>query len=226
MSYDYDGYDNGGHDESGSWDSDFDSSLSEDYSSSDFVNQLDLVDINLTDYYLSDDSITIDEKSIYGSNDYLNYNLNNDFNFNANLETKEFQNKTNFAERALAYACEQYDKMINGPLSSMRDMTTGVSGACKMVEARIEMINLNNKTEGWDKYFHCMGNCNASNYGVDGVKAALVIDTMKEMKDVFKYGVCDSIEDFKANFQGIQGGIQGERCYDVCNDRIPNSYNK
>lgn len=153
-----------------------------------------------------------------------NKGARNEFSFNADVSTKEFAKHGNSAERVAAYACEQYEKMLNGLPAGMKDLTPGVSGACKMVETRVEMINTNNATLGYDKYWHCMGNCNAAEYGIKGAEAALAIDTLKEMKDVFKYGIKDSIGDFGANLQGLKGGLSGERCYDVCNNRLPNRY--
>jgi len=152
-------------------------------------------------------------------------NIRSDFSFDADLSTTEFKNKTNAVERAMAYACEQYDKMLQGMPSNMKDILGGVNGACKMVETRVDMINANNATPGMDKYFHCMGNCKAVEYGgLDGAKAALAMDTLKELKDVWKYGVQDSIDDFKANIDGLKGGFSGQRCHDACNSNLPLRY--
>ena len=48
-----------------------------------------------------------------------------------------------------------------------------------------------------------------------------MIDSAKEMKDVWKYGIQDSIADFKANVDGLNGGMRGQRCHDVCTNYMP-----
>jgi hypothetical protein len=148
-----------------------------------------------------------------------------DFTFDADISGKGFNEYGNSIDRTMVNACEQYEKMLKGFSPNMRDMLAGVSGACKMVETRVEMLNDPQKMEGVDKFYHCMANCRAVEYGgVAGAGAALVIDSAKEAKDVFKRGIADSYQDFKANFEGLRGGLSGQRCYDVCGDRLPKGY--
>ena len=58
---------------------------------------------------------------------------------------------------------------------------------------------------GGDKFFHCKANYEASKRGTWGDAVSKVISTTKEIKDVFEYGLQDSMYDWEANQKGWYG---------------------
>jgi hypothetical protein len=77
-----------------------------------------------------------------------------------------------------------------------------------------------------DKYYHCMANCEASERGAGGIAAAALISLGREATDLYRNyteknmswerNINDSWGDLKADWRGMQGGISGDRCFDIC----------
>lgn len=70
--------------------------------------------------------------------------------------------------------------------------------------------------EGADKFFHCKGNYEAAKRGLWGKTVASTISAAKEVKDIFKYGLNDSITDWRANQRGWKGAKEGKSLSETC----------
>jgi len=70
-----------------------------------------------------------------------------------------------------------------------------------------------------DTFFHCKANYEATKRGgLYGATVANVIDISKEVKDLLKnkYPVRDSLRDYRANFRGQKGALQGKSLRETC----------
>lgn len=70
-----------------------------------------------------------------------------------------------------------------------------------------------------DPFFHCKANYEAtSRGGLYGATVANIIDTGKEIKDIFinKYPVSDSLRDYRANLRGQKGALKGKSLQETC----------
>lgn len=70
--------------------------------------------------------------------------------------------------------------------------------------------------EGADKFFHCKGNYEAAKRGAWGKTVATTMSLAKELKDVFKYGLDDSLSDWRANQRGWTGAKKGRSLLETC----------
>jgi len=81
---------------------------------------------------------------------------------------------------------------------------------------------------GGDKYFHCKGNYQAAKQGFFGLATGIALSTLKEMKDIPKWGIKDAIQDFKANYSGWRGAVTGKSLGESCNiyrpAKLPKKY--
>lgn len=82
------------------------------------------------------------------------------------------------------------------PIIQWLDLLDGIDA----IERNFDDMRITN-TIGADKYFHCLATCEATEEGPGGYLAALLVN-LKELKDVWKYGVADCKSDLVANKQG------------------------
>jgi hypothetical protein len=146
--------------------------------------------------------------------DHYNKSIKSELNIN-----KDHSNYDIILEnrhKAALWGCEQFEKMKdNMPDSYMKDM---VIGMCKMTENNLAMRMWNHQEDGWDKFFHCMGNCEAAEFGSGGYKAAVILSNINEMGIFHDY---DSENDQIANRIGRENP---GRCYSTCSNFIPGNY--
>jgi hypothetical protein len=141
-----------------------------------------------------------------------------ELDFNVDKTNPNYEEKFNLGTRAAVSACEQMEKMQGYvPDGYMKDFA---NGSCKMVENFADMKNWNHKEPGWDKFFHCMGNCEAAEYGKGGSDAAKFWGEVRETV----YRDSDSQNDIMANERGRLAGENGIRCYDACVGYKPRGY--
>lgn len=70
--------------------------------------------------------------------------------------------------------------------------------------------------KGADKFFHCKGNYEAAKRGAWGRVIATSMSAVKEAKDLIKYGVTDSLADWRANQKGWRGAKEGKSLQESC----------
>ncbi|MGO7400313.1 hypothetical protein ACCS88_21015 [Rhizobium ruizarguesonis] len=126
-------------------------------------------------------------------------------------------------ERALPWTDHDISLQPGGFAASF--MLDFVRGCGKMYDNYSEMRSAN--VIGADKWFHCMGNCEATKSGLGGFYAANVVSVGREMVDVYFKNVAlkgmtmnasvkDCREDLHSDFVGSIGGLSGTRCSTVC----------
>lgn len=79
--------------------------------------------------------------------------------------------------------------------------------------------------EGADKFFHCKGNYEAAKRGKWGRVVGKAMSFGKEVLDMPRYGMQDSLDDWEANRQGWRGAKKGKSLLESC-PRNPRHYFK
>lgn len=136
------------------------------------------------------------------------FNINKD-HYNYNLELKDYH-------KAAFWACEQFEKMQSKiPDSYMKDMAIGI---CKMTENNLAMRMWDHGEDGWDKLFHCFGNCEAAEFGPGGYDAAVILSNLNEM------GIFHDSDSENDQIVNRIGRENPGRCYSTCSNFIPEKY--
>lgn len=131
---------------------------------------------------------------------------------------EETENKVNERIRNSAWGNETkkvLDNYVQKYNSYPGKTTTGVKAPYNdMVRNFKDMNKLG--LEGADKYFHCKGNYEASKRGLWGKVVSGTMSAGKEAKDIFKYGIDDSLSDWKANQRGWRGAEEDKSLLEAC----------
>ena len=120
--------------------------------------------------------------------------------------------------------------------SLWKDLVDFIGGVGDFSRNRDAMIQKN--TVGWDKYYHCMANCEATARGPGGNMSAELLSAGRELTDAMRHmlpkdslGIGKGLtpqeswrdirEDLAVNREGRLGALRGDRCADVCRiDRL------
>lgn len=176
---------------------------------------------NWTPGTLSEQWSYFNRNDVYGTIDHRDGKP--DFSFFISDDPRDISFKGEFQIRVIEFLGDIFQK-IHGliPDGNMKDF---LSGAAKMGENYASLIAWNHKEQNWDKFFHCMANCEASEFGTYGMIAALIISDLRDSPNQNQSTSDqrnDAQSDHRANALGRESTF---RCYSSCSEAyLPDAY--